>query len=48
MDQELIERIANLIYPYLKTKHKKSEAYEIAQRILKELEKKPPIWYTHG
>jgi hypothetical protein len=48
MDQELLDRIAKLIYPYLKTKHKDTQAHEIAKHILEELDKQPPTWYTHG
>jgi hypothetical protein len=48
MDQDLIDRIAKLIHPYLKTKHKEKESHDIAIRIVEELEKQPPTWYTHG
>jgi len=48
MDQELLDRIAKLIFPYLKTKHKDKESHQIARRILEEIDKEPPTWYTHG
>jgi hypothetical protein len=37
MNQELLDRIAKLIFPYLKTKHKDKESYEIAKKILQEI-----------
>ncbi len=48
MDEELVDRIANLLSPYLKTKHKDVQSHQIARDILEEIEKQPPSWYTHG
>ena len=48
MNQEKLDLIAKIIFPYLKTKHKDKESHQIAERILKEIEEEPPIWYTHG
>ena len=38
MDQEKLDQIAQIIRPYLKTKHKEKESQEIAKRILEELD----------
>ena len=48
MNQEMIDLIANLLSPYLKTKHKDIQAQELAKKILEEIDKNPPTWYTHG
>jgi hypothetical protein len=37
MDQEKLDQIAQIIRPYLKTKHKEKESQEIARKILEEL-----------
>jgi hypothetical protein len=41
MNQELLDRIAKIISPFLKTKHKEKESHEIAKRILDEIDKFP-------
>lgn len=38
MDQEMLDRIAKIISPYLKTKHKEKESHQLAERILKEIQ----------
>lgn len=48
MDKDLLDRIARIIFPYLKTKHKEKESHYIAMRILEEIDKDAPKWYTHG
>ena len=47
METSLLDRIANLIFPYLKTKHKGSQAQELAKKILEEIDKNSPSWYTY-
>jgi len=42
MNQEMIDLIANLLSPYLKTKHKDIQAQELAKKILEEIDKNPP------
>lgn len=37
MDQEMLDKIAKIISPYLKTKHKEKESHDLAKRILEEL-----------
>lgn len=39
MNKKLLDKIAKLIYPHLKTKHKDKQSNEIAQDIMKEIEK---------
>lgn len=39
MDQEMLDQIAKIIHPYLKTKHKEKESHELARRILEEVAK---------
>lgn len=48
MNQEKIDKIAKIIFPYLKTKHKNAQAQQIAKEILKEIDEEPPTWYNHG
>lgn len=42
MNQEMIDLIANLLSPYLKTKHKDVQAQELAKKILEEIDKNSP------
>jgi len=42
MNQEMIDLIANLLSPYLKTKHKDVQAHELAKKILEEIDKNSP------
>jgi len=42
MNQEMIDLIANLLSPYLKTKHKDIQAHELAKKILEEIDKNSP------
>ena len=42
-DKDLLDRIAKIIFPYLKTKHKKIQAEEIAEEILEEIDIDKPI-----
>lgn len=35
---DLIHRIAKIIAPYLKTKHKEKESLEIAKKVLEEID----------
>ncbi|MFN7583814.1 MAG: hypothetical protein ACK5P0_00490 [bacterium] len=37
MDQEMLDKIAKIISPYLKTKHKEKESHDLAKRIFEEL-----------
>lgn len=39
INKELLEKVARIISPFLKTKHKDKESHEIAKKILEELEK---------
>jgi hypothetical protein len=39
MDQKMLDLIAKIISPYLKTKHKEKESHELARRILEEINK---------
>jgi hypothetical protein len=41
MDQKMLDQIAKIISPYLKTKHKEKESHELARRILEELQTQP-------
>lgn len=38
MDQKMLDQIAKIISPYLKTKHKEKESHELAERIIKEIQ----------
>lgn len=37
MDQKMLNLIAKIISPYLKTKHKEKESKDLARRILEEI-----------
>lgn len=39
INEKLLDKIARIISPFLKTKHKDKESHEIAKKILEELEK---------
>jgi hypothetical protein len=39
MNKKLLDQIAKIISPYLKTKHKDRQSNQIAQDIMKEIEK---------
>jgi hypothetical protein len=38
MDQKMLDLIAKIISPYLKTKHKEKESHDLAKRILQAIE----------
>ena len=48
MDEELVDKVAKIIAPYLKTKHKEDVSYELAEKILEEIDPPVPTWYLHG
>lgn len=37
MDPKILDAIAKIIAPYLRTKHKEKESHELAELILKEI-----------
>jgi hypothetical protein len=36
---DILKRVAKIIAPYLKTKHKEKESLEIAEKVLEEIDK---------
>jgi hypothetical protein len=43
-----INIISDVIYDYLKGKHKDKIAKDLAEQIIDALDEEPPGWYTHG
>jgi hypothetical protein len=43
MDQKMLDLIAKIISPYLKTKHKEKESHDLAKRILEAIAKEQKI-----
>lgn len=48
MEQDIVDRIASIIYSKMNEEDKHKASYEIAEIILKELNPDPPTWYIHG
>jgi hypothetical protein len=38
MDEHILKRVAKIIAPYLKTKHKEKESLDIAKKVLEEMD----------
>lgn len=43
-----IEIISDIVYEYIKSKHKDTQSKEIAKKIVEALRDEPPTWYIHG